>query len=191
MALAGVIVGAIGVVLAATSIVLVFAVERARVPRIVVEPGERYWPGASPFAHVAVVNERPSGWLGRHFRGVTATNCRASIEFHRDGVKVLGPIPARWSGAPEPYLSRDLAESYRWDLAATGQPEQIAIAYSCNIGVYAFSAESYRHELAKPDWGLEPGEYEVEIRLAASEAEAMETLRLIVGSEGEMRVEAV
>ena len=191
MALVGVILGAVGIALATTSIVLVFAVERARAPRIVVEPGERYWPEDSPFAHVAVRNERPSGWLGRHFRGVTATNCRASIEFHHDGERVLGPIPARWSGAPEPYLSRDLMESYRWDLAATGQAEQIAIAYSCNIGVYAFSGGSYRHELAKPDWRLEPGAYVVEVRLAASEVEAMETLRLIVGGDGEVQVEAL
>jgi hypothetical protein len=184
--LAGLILGVAGAVLAVVSIWLVFAVERARAARIVIEPGQEHWPAASPFAHVAVINQRPASWLGRHFRGVTATNCRVSIEFMRGGVSILGPIDARWSQAPEPRDSRDFPNSYRWDLAATGQPEQIAVARTQAGVVHAFSAESYTHEWQKPEWLLEPAEYDVVIRLAATEAETSRTLRLVVGSRGEM-----
>jgi len=130
MELAAFILGIVGLILAVVSVALVFAVERARAPRIVIEPGARYWPETSSFSHVAVSNQHRPGWLGRHFRGATATNCRASIEFYCAGVRVLGPVPARWSGVPEPRDSAVFPDSYRWDLAATSQPERIAIAYS-------------------------------------------------------------
>jgi hypothetical protein len=182
----GFILGAIGVVLAIVSILLVFGVERARKPRIVMEPGQGHWPEPSPFAHIAVMNQRPHGWLGRHFRGVTVTNCRASIEFLRDGVSVLGPISARWSGAREPRDVADFPDSYRWDLAATGQPEQIAVARTQDGVVHAFSAESYAHGWQRPGWQLEPGTYDVVVRLASTEAEARKRFRLIVGSGGDL-----
>jgi hypothetical protein len=41
MELAGFVLAVIGLLLAIISIALVFAVERARAPRIVIEPGER------------------------------------------------------------------------------------------------------------------------------------------------------
>jgi hypothetical protein len=184
MELAGFVLAVAGLLLAIISIALVFAVERVRAPRIVIEPGERHWPETSPFCHVAVSNQRRSGWLGRRFLGVTATNCRASVEFHRVGVKVLGPIPGRWSGTSEPRDTAEFPDSYRWDLAATGQPEQIAITHSQGGVVHAFSAESYAHDFQKPDWRLEPAVYDVVIVVSASEVETMEKLRLVVGDDG-------
>lgn len=184
--LAGLILGVLGAVLAVLSIWLVFAVERARAARIVIEPGHRYWSSSSPFAHIAIINPRPAGWLGRRFRGVTATNCRVSLEFLRSSVTILGPIDARWSQAAEPRDGRDIADSFRWDLAATGQPEQVAIARTQDGVAHAFSAESYAHHWQKPDWLLEPAEYDVVIRVSATEAEATRTVRLVVGTRGEL-----
>jgi hypothetical protein len=181
--------GAIGTGLAIVGIWLVFAVERSRKPLVSIEPGQRYWPDASPFVHVAVLNSRPHGWLGRCFQGSTVTNCRASIEFRRAGIDVLGPIPGRWSGAPEPTHASEFPNSYRWDLAATGQPEQIAIARTQDGVVHAFSAESYAHRWQRPGWKLEAGEYEVVVRLAATEAETSESFRLVIGEDGRMWLE--
>jgi hypothetical protein len=185
MELAALILGIVALVLAIISIALVFAIERARAPKIVIEPGKRHWPEASPFCHLAVSNQRHSGWLGRRFLGVTATNCRASMEFLRAGVSVLGPIPARWSGAPEPRDPAEFPNSYRWDLAATSQPEQLAVARCHGETVHAFSAESYAYPaFQKPDWRLDPAEYDVVIVVSASEVETMEKLRLVVGDDG-------
>ena len=185
MEFAAFVLGIIALLLAIISITLVFTVERARAPRIVIEPGERRWPETSPFCHVPVSNQRRSGWLGRRFLGVTATNCRASIEFRRAGVTVLGPIPARWSGAPEPHDPAEFPNSYRWDLAATSQPEQIAVAHRHGDAVHAFSAESYAYPgFQKPDWRLEPAEYDIVIVVSASEVETVGKLRLVVGDDG-------
>jgi len=185
------ILGIVSLVVAIASVTLVFAVERARKPRIAIEPGQAHWPAQSLFAHVAVLNKRPDGWLGRHFRGVTVTNCRASIEFLKGGVSMLGPIDARWSGVSEPKDPSEYPLSYRWDLAATGQPEQIAIARTDGHVAHAFSAESYSYtNWQKPDWLLDPGEYDVVIRLAATEVETHETFRLIVSSNGCLSLEA-
>jgi hypothetical protein len=118
------------------------------------------------------------------------TNCRASIEFLKGGMSVLGPIDARWSGAPEP---KDLSEyplSYRWDLAATGQPEQIAIARTDGRVAHAFSADSYSYaDWQKPEWLLDPGEYDVVVRLAATEAETSEEFLLIVSRNGRLTLD--
>jgi hypothetical protein len=181
----------VSLVVAIAGVILVFAVERARKPRVAIEPGQGHWPSPSPFAHVAVLNKRPKGWLGRHFGGVTVTNCRASIEFLKGGVSVLGPIDARWSGAPEPKDSSEYPLSYRWDLAATGQPEQIAIARTDGRVTHAFSAESYSYaSWQKPEWLLDPGEYDVVVRLAATEAETSEMFRLIISSNGRLTLDA-
>lgn len=177
----------LGVVLAVVGIVLVFAVERARDPSLSFEPGDDHWKDQGPFAHVAVVNRRPAGWLARHFSGTTATNCRVSFEFIRAGVSVLGPIDGRWSSAPEPSSPRDYPLSYRWDVAATGTPEQVAIAISSGANVHAFSAESYSYDgFVRPEWQLDPGEYDVVLRLESTEAVATRTFRLIVSSSGVM-----
>jgi hypothetical protein len=134
---------------------------------------------------------RPKGWLGHHFGGVTVMNCRASIEFLKGGVSVLGPLDARWSGAPEPTTPSEYPLSYRWDLAATGQPEQIAIARTDGGVAHAFSADSYSNaNWQKPEWLLDPGEYDVVVRLAATEVETSETFRLIVGSNGCLTLDA-
>ena len=177
--------GALGTALGAASIALVFAVERVRAPRVVFEVGHEHWPKQPEFAHLAVINRPRRGLLGRRFRGMTATNCRVSVEFRRAGVRVLGPIDARWSGLPEPRYPSDFPNSYRWDLAATGQPEQIAIARSEGGRVHAFSAESYAHSRwQKPGWELEPAEYEVVMVLASTEAEASQTFRMVVAANG-------
>jgi hypothetical protein len=169
------------------SVILVFAIERAKRPRVAIELGQQHWSSPSPFAHVAVLNTRPTGWLGRHFGGVTVMNCRASIEFLKGKVSVLGPLDARWSGAPEPNTPSEYPLSYRWDLAATGQPEQIAVARTGDGVAHAFSAESYSYEnWQKPEWLLDPGEYKVVVRLAATEVEASEIFRLIVASNGRL-----
>jgi hypothetical protein len=115
--------GMLGTVLGAVSIGLVFLIEHVRTPRVEFDLGQKYWPTQAGFAHVAVSNRRPIGWLGRRFRGVTVTGCRVSVELLRHGVSVVGPIDARWSGGPEPRDANDFPISYRWDLAATGIPE--------------------------------------------------------------------
>lgn len=190
MEVAAFVIGIVSLVLAIISIALVFAIGRASKPRIEIQPGQEHWPSPSPFAHVAILNIRPNGWLGRFFGGKTVTNCRASIEFIRDGVSVLGPIDARWSGVSEPKDPSEYPLSYRWDLAATGEPQQIAIARTDGQVAHAFSAESYSFHWQKPEWKLDPGTYDVVIRLAATEAEAHETLRLIVGTNGSLSLGA-
>jgi len=180
------VIGLLGLLLAILSILLVFAVERAKAPRVRIEAGHRYWAQA-PFVHIAISNHRPSGWLGRCFTGTTVTNCRASFTFVRSGVEVLGPIDGRWSGSVEPITPRDFPDSYRWDLAATGHPEQIAIARTENGVAHAFSAASYAYpRWQRPEWKLEPAEYDLVVRLAATEAQAHATLRLIVGTDGQL-----
>ena len=187
MEVAAFVIGVVSLVLGIISIALVFAIGRASKPRIEIQPGKEYWPSPSPFAHVAILNIRPNGWLGRFFGGKTVTNCRASIEFIREGVSVLGPIDARWSGVSEPKDSYEYPLSYRWDLAATGEPEQIAIARTDGQVAHAFSAESYSFpSWQKPEWKLDPDTYDVVIRLAATEARACKTLRLIVGTNGSL-----
>lgn len=181
------ILSVIGLALGVAALALVFAIEKARRPQLSVEPGERYWT-QPPFAHVAIINRRPSGILGRRFSGVTVTNCRASIEFLRDGVSVLGPIDGRWSGAPEPRDPHDLPNSFRWDLAATGVPEQIAIARTEGGQAHAFSAESYFCDWQRPGWELEPGTYDVVVRLTSTEADTTATVRLVVSANGGLHV---
>jgi len=182
----GIALGAAGVALSTLAIALVFMVDRARRPVLTIEPG--HW--SQPlFSHVAITNHPPRGVLGRRFRGTTAAGCRASLEFRRDGVTVLGPIDARWSGAPEPTEARHLPESYRWDLAATGTPEQIAITRTSGAEVYAFSAESYLFpDWRRPEWKLDPGTYDVVVRLASTEAEAERMLGLVIASDGRATV---
>lgn len=177
--------GTLGTVLAIASIVLVFAIERVRTPNVVFEPGLKYWPAQTEFAHIAVSNRPRGGWLGRCFRGTTLTSSRVSVESRRGSDSVLGPISARWSGTPEPRDSYDFPNSYRWGLAATGQPEQIAIARSEGGRVHAFSAESYRYaRWQKPEWELEPGEYVVVLVLASTEAEESHAFRFVVAEDG-------
>lgn len=189
MEIAGLVLGLLGVVLGLVSIALVFAIERARAPKLVIEAGDRHWPSDSGlFAHIAVSNCKPNGRLARFFHGTTVTNCRVSLEFVRDGVSVLGPIPGRWSGASEPQSPADFPDSYRWDLAATGEPEQIAIARTADGVAHAFSAESYVYEWKRPGWELDPGTYDVVVALAATEAMARATLRLVVTGAGALRM---
>jgi hypothetical protein len=158
--------------------------ERLQRPRISITPG--HW-DQSGFAHVAVTNKR-----GGYFARRPMTACEASLEFVRAGVSVLH-IPARWSGAPEPSFPSDIPLSYRWDLASTGIPQQIAIARTGSGGrAYAFSAEGYfaRPQWEPEEWRLDPGEYDVVVRLAASEGEHAETFRLVVAQNGSLKLGA-
>jgi hypothetical protein len=168
-----------------TGLLAAALLERWQRPRVSIKPGP--WDQAG-FAHVAVTNER-----GGYFARRPMTACEASLEFMRAGVSVLH-IPGRWSGAPEPTHESDIPLSYRWDLASTGIPQQIAVARTGSGGrAYAFSAAAYfaRPPWEPESWRLDPGEYDVIVRLAASEGEHSETFRLVVAQNGALKLGAV
>jgi hypothetical protein len=102
--LAGVILGALALLVAAIGIALLVVVERLRRPRLEIRPAT--WDQVAPwkFAVVHVFNRpgmpRGFGFLTRN----SADGCEATLEFRKHGESELAfsPVAARWSSRPEP-----------------------------------------------------------------------------------------
>lgn len=201
----------IGVVLATLALALPIGIERLRRPRLVVRAGE--WSPREDlpweFVVIGVANEPLTGFLGHLFTRQSAEGCEVSLTFTREGI-IKPPIyrlPARWSGHPEPYRLTPagvsggqprlvpmfdhalVPPSYRWDVAPTGRPEEVAVAVRRDGEAHAFSAESYAYDRwRKGEWKLEPGNYQVAVRAGAAGAEAARTFGLVVTERDEFEL---
>ena len=66
-----------------------------------------------------------------------------------------------------------VSESYRLDVAPSDEGYEAAIAILLpDTGAFAFSAESYAHSFAKPEWRLKHGEYEVTVKAQSGQTRA-------------------
>jgi hypothetical protein len=106
----------------------------------------------------------------QHGKDARATNVGARIAFSRDGV-LIREIDARWTESDQPTerlkknqsitdflrVDFDILEEREIDIAVKAPNDQLA---------YIFNNDSYLYEARKPDFALEPGIYQVRVRLA-------------------------
>jgi hypothetical protein len=139
------------------------------------------------FATVEIRNPAPPRWLLLASRE-TAVGCRVTARFYRQGEPVTTSIPCRWSDRPEP-IRLDLVDprtlgappgpplqigildptlipaSQVYDLPSGGRWEEVAVAVLRDGEAHGWGADSYRFNWGNPDWRLERGVYDVEVRV--------------------------
>ena len=154
--------------------------------RIEIEPHDWNRPEPWHFATVWIRNAPSPRWLPLASRD-SALAVRVTARFYRDGSPVTTPIPCRWSDRPEP-IRHDLVDprtlgapggppivigipdpslvpqSQVYDLQAGGRWEEVAVAVLRDGEVSGWGAESYFHNWHHPDWKLDRGVYDVEVR---------------------------
>jgi len=155
------------------------------------------------FVAVRVWNLRMTKALRWLFNRRSAEACEVGITFRRvdepqRSLNVLG----RWSAHPEPYrldvatapdgtasvvsvFEQSLVPgSYHLDIPATGAWQEVAIAVRRDGEVYAFSAESYSYaDWKRPEWRLEPGDWEVDVTAESVNASATKRFRLRITTD--------
>jgi hypothetical protein len=196
-----------GIVLALAALLLPFAIERKRRPRLRIEAGQ--WKPEQDvdweFAPIRVVNEPLDGFWGRALTRQSAEGCIVSITIHGEGAAkpVVSDLPGRWSGTPQPYrtevqpdgqggwLTVDIfdhslvPDSFRFSVPSTGDAEEVAVAVWRDGEAHAFNSWSYAHlRWAKPEWKLDPGIYEITVRAKAPGCETSGTFTLTVAETG-------
>jgi len=167
-------------VLGGIALVLAPFLAVARRAKIEIRPKD--WYGAVPwrFATVDIRNAPPPRWLPLVAREA-AIACRVSIQFFRGGEPVTPVIAGRWSDRAEPirpekvdpatgrvigpFLPELIPPSQVYDLPAGGRWEEVAVAVLMGGEAYGWGAESYRFDWRHPDWRLDRGVYDVEVRV--------------------------
>lgn len=174
-------------VLGAVSLVGAPILAVVRRSRIEIEP--RDWDRPEPwrFATVWIRNAPPPPWVPFASRD-PAIDVRVYARFHQDGTPITPEIPCRWSDRPEP-LRIELVDprtlgapagppvqvaipdptllpgSQVYDLQAGGRWEEVAVAVLRDGRASGWGAESYFHNWHHPDWRLQHGVYDVEVRV--------------------------
>jgi hypothetical protein len=171
-----------------------------RRPSIEIEAHD--WNGAVPWrlAAVWIRNKPPPRWLPLASRDA-ALACRVTARFYHGSDPVTPPIPCRWSDRPEPIKNelvdpqtlgapagppvligipdpQSVPETQVYDLLAGARREEVAVAVLCHGEAYGWGAESYLHHWRHPDWKLERGAYDVEIRAEWQGTSVTKWLRL-------------
>ena len=155
------------------------------------------------FVAVRVWNLRMTKALPWLFNRRSAEACEVGITFRRvDEPQRSVNIPGRWSAHPESYrldvatapdgtasvvslFEQSLVPgSYDLDIPATGAWQEVAIAVRRDGEVYAFSADSYSYpDWKRPDWRLEPGDWEADVTAASANASATKRFRLRITTD--------
>jgi hypothetical protein len=198
--------GIVAIVLAVAALILPFAIERKRRPKLRIELGE--WKPEQrvdwEFAPVRIINEPLSGIWGLLLTRQSAEGCIVNFTIRAAGQEkaLLSGLPGRWSGTPEPYRSDTqldqagrlvtietfdhtlVPDSFRFNVPSTGGAEEVALVVFRDGAAYAFNSWSYAHpKWRKPDWKLEPGTYEVVVRASATGDETSAIFTLTVSAE--------
>lgn len=182
-----------GVALGITGVALAFVVPLAldwlKQPRvrIVASTYRASQPVPWTFAAVKVKNE-PLRFLGRLVSQGSAQGALAYAEFRRVGEDQLciPTVPLGWSSKPEPlsihpvtqpsgdialvqrFAPEMLTERLRSDIASALPALELAVAIlrQGDSNAFGFGAESYaHHQMQKPEWRLQRGNYAVDIRV--------------------------
>lgn len=190
------VVGILALVLAVATLLLFVLQQRSERPRLRIQRS----PWADPsrpwkFVAIRVLNLPLTPKLAWLFNRRSADGCEVHISFQRRGEQQPRvSMSGRWSGHPEPvrlelrgepptvvgiYDPTLVPSSYRFDVPATGAWQEVAVAVLRDGEVYAFSAESYAYpDWKRPDWRLEPGEWDVAVTAAAAHARENAKFRL-------------
>jgi len=172
--------------LGGVSLVVALALAVVRRPRIEMEARDWNRPEPWRYATVWIRNAPPPRWIPLASRDA-AIGVRVTARFHQNGSPVTTPIPCRWSDRPEPLrielVDRQtfgaqpgppvqvavpdpslLPASQVYDLQAGGRWEEVAVAVLRDGRASGWGAESYSHNWHHPDWRLDRGGYDVEVR---------------------------
>lgn len=174
-------------VLGGISVILAPVIVFVRGSRIEIRAKDWNRPEPWHFAVVDVRNAPSPRWLPFASRD-TAVGCRVSARFYRQGEPITLPIPCRWSDRPEP-IRNELVDpgtlgappgpplllgipdptlvpaSQVYDLPAGGRWEEVAVAVLRDGQVHGWGAESYFYDWRNPDWRLDRGVYDVDVRV--------------------------
>jgi hypothetical protein len=166
-------------------------IDRVKRPRLAIIPTSwsPSFPTAWSFATFAVYN-RPRR-LARLFSTDTAAGCRAFADVRKPNTQdfVLRGIQLGWSHKPQPlntnpdgttrFAPERTPERIWADLPAGDTGFEVAAAILHDDGTaYAFGVDSYAFDHRNPDWKLDRGSYDVDVRIEGGGVSAKRTLRL-------------
>jgi hypothetical protein len=184
----------VALLISIAGIVVIFLIERHRRPHLTVGIGNFADSPRTPrfrILHVIVLNQRKA-----FVAAETAINCRGNItiEDFSTHQELLKDIGTKWATKPEPvrpivtstqltgYYIDDalLAEAYTEEIAAGGErPLAIAIKFDGDSEFHAFGPESYRHNLKKPDYGVNSSKCLLSVTVTADNARS-ETAKFVL-----------
>lgn len=172
-------------VLGGASLILALILAIVHKPHIEIEAHDWNRPEPWHFACVWIRNKRPPRWIPFASRD-PAPQCRVTARFHQRGAPATTSIPCRWSARPQPIRNEIsgqmigaqapptsivgvldpslVPDSEVYDLHAGGRWEEVAVAVLRNGRASGWGAESYFHQWHHPDWKLDRGVYDVEVR---------------------------